>query len=142
MSLKFEICIPADKAWQAGAMQLIFAGTDLVSMGNAGTDVFGNTVPGCNNTFFQMAKDGGVDLARGLWTPWSLTTPYHTDGKWVTVSFPIKDFLYNIDGSGAARFLSSKEDFASFQLFIVGGGVSGVACTPLIKIDNIRAVKN
>ena len=34
MSLKFEICIPASGAWQAGAMQLIFAGTDKVTTGN------------------------------------------------------------------------------------------------------------
>ena len=51
MSLKFELCIPSTAAWQACAMQLIFAGTDKVSMGNAGTDCFGNTVAGCNNSY-------------------------------------------------------------------------------------------
>ena len=136
MSLKFEICIPADKAWQSCAMQMIFAGTDKVSFGNAGTDIFGNTVAGCNNSYFQSG------WARGLWTPWTAAEAYHTDGKWVTVSFPIKDFVYQGDGSGADSFLSSPEDFASLQLFLWNGGVTGVDCTPLLKIDNIRVVKN
>lgn len=136
MSLKFEICIPADKAWQSCAMQMIFAGTDKVSFGNAGTDIFGNTVAGCNNSYFQSG------WARGLWTPWTAAEAYHTDGKWVTVSFPIKDFVYQGDGSGADSFLSSPEDFASLQLFLWNGRVTGVDCTPLLKIDNIRVVKN
>lgn len=136
MSVKFELCIPANAAWQACAMQIIFAGTDRVSMGNAGTDIFGNTVAGSNNTYFQ---DG---LARGLWSPWSATEAYHTDGKWVTVSLPIKDFVYAGDGSGASSFLTGASDFASMQIFLWNGGVAGVDCTPIFKIDNIRAVKN
>ena len=138
MSLKFELCIPADGAWQACSMQLIFSGTDMVSMGNAGTDIYGNTVAGCNNTYFQV--DAG--LARGLWTPWTASQAYHTDGKWITVAFPIKDFVYNADGTGATKFLTSPEDFANLQIFLWNGGVEGVDCTPLLKIDNIRVVKN
>lgn len=136
MSLKFELCIPENAAWQACAMQLIFAGTDKVTMGNAGIDVFGNTVPGCNNTYFQD------NSARGLWTPWTPTEAYHTNGEWITVSLPIKDFIYAPDGSGASTFLSSPADFASLQIFLWNGGVTGVDCTPMLKIDNIRAVKN
>lgn len=136
MSVKFEICIPADAAWQACAMQVIFAGTDKVSMGNAGTDIYGNTVAGCNNSYFQNGS------ARGLWIPWSATEAFHTDGKWVTVSLPIKDFVYGPDGSGASTFLASPEDFASLQIFLWNGGVAGTDCTPMLKIDNIRAVKN
>ena len=134
--IKFEVCIPASNAWQAGAMQLIFAPTSMISMGNAGTDVYGNTVAGCNNTFFQ----GG--LARGLWRPWTSSEAYHTDGQWVTVSYPLSDCVYDQDGKGASTFLASVEDFASFQMFVWAGGVEGVECTPLIKIDNIRVVKN
>ena len=136
MSLKFEVCVPADAAWQSCAMQIIFAGTAKVSMGNAGTDIYGNSVAGCNNTYFQDTS------ARGLWSPWTTTEAYHTDGKWVTVTLPIKDFVYAPDGSGATTFLSSAEDFASLQLFLWNGGAAGVDCTPLLKIDNIRAVKN
>lgn len=137
MSLKFEICIPASGAWQAGAMQLIFAGTDKVTTGNGGTDIYGDAVAGPNNTFFQ---EGGWN--RGLWIPWSETEAYHTDGKWVTVSLPIKDFVYDKDGKGASAFYASEKDFAAFQMYIWSGGKTGVDCTPLIKIDNIRVVKN
>lgn len=136
MSVKFELCIPASAAWQACAMQVIFAGTDKVSMGNAGTDIFGNTVAGCNNSYFQD------NSARGIWRPWTATEAYHTDGQWITVSLPIKDFVYAPDGSGASTFLTSASDFASLQIFLWNGGVAGVDCTPMLKIDNIRAVKN
>ena len=136
MSVKFELCIPEAAAWQACAMQVIFSGTDKVSMGNAGTDIFGNTVAGCNNSYFQGTS------ARGLWTPWTSTAAYHTSGKWITVSLPIKDFVYAPDGSGASSFLSSAADFANLQIFLWNGGVEGVDCTPMLKIDNIRAVKN
>lgn len=136
MSIKFELCIPSSAAWQACAMQIIFAGTDKVSMGNAGTDIYGNPVAGCNNSYFQNTS------ARGLWTPWTATQAYHTDGKWITVTLPIKDFIYASDGSGATTFLSSAADFASLQIFLWNGGVEGVDCTPMLKIDNIRAVKN
>lgn len=133
--LKFEICIPSSGAWQACAMQLIFSGTDKVSMGNPGTDIYGNTVAGCNNAYLQ----GG--WARGLWTPWTATSAYHTDGKWITVSFPLSDFVYADDGSAATNHIGSVEDFANLQIFLWKGGVDGVDCTPLIKIDNIRVVK-
>lgn len=136
MSVKFELCIPATAAWHSCAMQVIFAGTDKVSMGNAGTDVFGNTVAGCNNSYFQD------NSARGVWRPWTTNEAYHTDGQWITVSLPIKDFVYAPDGSGASTFLTSAADFASLQIFLWNGGVAGVDCTPMLKIDNIRAVKN
>ncbi|WP_373277783.1 glycan-binding surface protein [Segatella baroniae] len=31
-------------------------------------------------------------------------------------------------------------DFTSLTIFIVGGGVNGKECKPIVKIDNIRAV--
>lgn len=137
MSLKFEICIPENGAWHSGAMQFIFAGTDKVTTGNGGTDIYGDVVAGPNNTFFQ---EGGWN--RGLWIPWTDSDAFHTSGKWITVSFPIRDFIYDKDGTGASAFYASKKDFAAFQLFLWAGGKTGVDCTPLIKIDNIRAVKN
>ena len=138
MSVKFELCIPASNAWQSGPMQIIFAGTDLVTLGNGGTDIYGNTITGPNNDYIQV---GG--LARGLWIPWTDTEAYHTDGQWVTVTLPIADFVYDKDGKGATRFLASEADFASLRIFLWSGdGQKGVDCTPLLKIDNIRAVKN
>lgn len=136
MSIKFELCIPENAAWQACAMQLIFAPVTKVSMGNAGVDINGENVAGCNNVYFQ---DGS---ARGLWRPWTDSEAYHTGGQWITVSLPISDFVYAQDGTGASSFLASSQDFASFQMFLWSGGVAGVDCTPLLKIDNIRAVHN
>lgn len=137
-AVKFELYIPESNSWQAGAMQIIFAPTSLVSFGNAGLDQFENTVAGCNNTYIKDSSEGGPDLARYLWTPWSATEAYHTGGKWITVSFPIKDFLYKHDGTGAARMLTDVTDFANMQIFIWAGGVEGVECTPVLYIDNIR----
>ena len=36
MSIKFEMYIPSSNPWSSGAMQVIFAGTDLVTYGNGG----------------------------------------------------------------------------------------------------------
>lgn len=142
--LKFELMIPSANAWQAGAMHVIFSPTSMVSLGNAGTDVFGNTVAGCNNSFLQTGANGGYDLARYLWTPWTGSEAYHTGDKWITVTMPISDFKYNADGTGAARMLSDVTDFANLDIFIWGGGadLGGVECTPLFYIDNIRVVPN
>lgn len=136
-SVKFELYIPAANAWQAGAMQIIFAPTSMVALGNGGLDVFGDIVPKANNEYIQ---EGG--LARYLWRPWTAAEAYHTGGKWVTVTCPIKDFVYDHDGAGATRMLTSVTDFASLRIFVWDGGMTGVDCTPMFYIDNIRVVPN
>lgn len=135
MSLKFEMRIPSEYPWGAGAMQVIFAGIDKVTLGNPGTDIFGNTVAGSNNSYFQ------TDLCRGLYRPWTESEPFHTDGRWITVSYPLSDCIYNTDGGKGSTPLTAA-DFSSLVLFITGGGLNGTECTPLIYIDNIRVVKN
>ncbi|MDE6160930.1 MAG: hypothetical protein K2F77_04660 [Muribaculaceae bacterium] len=140
--VKFELYIPASNAWQAGAMQLFFSPVSMVSLGNPGTDVFGDAVAGSNNSFFDSKEKGGYGLGRYLWTPWSSSEAYHTGGKWITLKFPIKDFVHDYDGTAATRMLSDVTDFANFDIFIWAGGVTGVACTPLFYIDNIRVVPN
>lgn len=143
-ALKFELCIPASNAWQAGAMQVFFSPTSLVSIGEDGQhlDIFGNTVTGSNNKFFNSKDEGGVGLARYLWTPWTASEAYHTGGKWITVVMPIKDFIYDYDGTDATRMLTDVTDFANLDIFVWAGGVEGVECTPLFYIDNIRVVPN
>ncbi|MCD8183211.1 MAG: glycan-binding surface protein [Bacteroides sp.] len=137
MSIKFEMFIPSSSPWSAGAMQVIFAGTDLVTMGDAGTDIYGNTVAGANNSFFQSEA-----LPRALYRPWTDTGSYHTDDQWVTVTLPISStFIYGFEG-GPSTGMLSEDSFASLVIFVVGGGVNGTECTPIIKIDNIRAVPN
>lgn len=137
MSIKFEMYIPSSNPWSSGAMQVIFAGTDLVTYGNGGTDIYGNAIAGPNNTYFQ-----NDELPRALYRPWTTTGSYHTDDQWVTVSLPISsNFIYGFNGGTATDTLSA-DDFASLVIFVTGGGVEGTECTPLIKIDNIRAVPN
>lgn len=137
MSIKFEMYIPSSNPWSSGAMQVIFAGTDLVTYGNGGTDIYGNAIAGPNNTYFQ-----NDELPRALYRPWTTTGSYHTDDQWVTVSLPISsNFIYGFNGGTATGTLSA-DDFASLFIFVTGGGVEGTECTPLIKIDNIRAVPN
>jgi hypothetical protein len=43
---------------------------------------------------------------------------------------------------GAATGSLNASDFSSLVIFVVGGGITGTECTPVIKIDNIRAVPN
>ncbi|MBO4664527.1 MAG: hypothetical protein J5663_08970 [Bacteroidaceae bacterium] len=136
MTLKFEMQIPKENPWCSAAMQLIFAGTNAVTIsGNGG-------YPKANNTFFKTKAEKGLDIPRALYRPWTETGSYDTGGKWITVSIPIaSSFTFNFDGSGLDYNLKT-EDFASFTMFVIGGGVKGTACNPIIRIDNIRVIPN
>jgi len=137
MAVKFEMYIPSTSPWSAGALQVIMAGADKVTYGNGGTDVYGNVIAAPNNTYFQDDV-----LPRALYRPWTTTGTYNTGDQWITVSLPIStSFVYGFSGNTATGTLS-ESDFASLVLFVVGGGVTGTDCTPIIKIDNIRAVPN
>lgn len=136
MALKFEMYIPSSNPWSAGALQAIFAGTDLITLGNGGTDIYGNTVAAPNNSYFQDNT-----LPRGFYRPWTTTGSYDTGDQWQTVTMPLSSFTYGFEGDNATRSLQ-QSDFASLVLFIVGGGVPGTDCTPIVKIDNIRVVPN
>ena len=147
MSLKFEMCIPKDNGWSAAPMQIYFGSVTQVSNGAAGTkDIYGNVLAGANNTFFH---DQGK-LARALYMPWQNTEDklYNTDGKWVTVTIPLSDFVYDYDGNKGLSY-SGVNDFSAFNIFVIKGSYNdanvlptGVDCDPIIKIDNIRVVPN
>ena len=148
MSLKFEMNIPASNGWSAAPMQIYFGSPAQISNGNAGVkDIYGNTLGGCNNTFFHEQGK----LSRGLYMPWKdeddLT--YDTNGQWTTVTIPFSEFIYDYDGNKITSTLSSPNDFGSFNIFVIKGGYNdksvlpeGVDCNPYIKIDNIRVVPN
>lgn len=136
MAYKFEMYIPSSNPWKAGAMQIIVGGVDKVTNGSTGVkDIDGNTLGGANNNYFN-----NDELPRALYRPWTATGSYDTGDQWVTVTIPIKSsFTYGFSGAAATGTLSA-DDFSSLILFIVGGGIEGEECNPIIKIDNIRAV--
>ena len=119
-----------------------------ITNGAAGVkDIYGNTLGGANNTFFHEQGK----LNRALYMPWKDNDDklYHTDGKWTTVTIPFSDFTMDYDGNKIDVFFTSTADFGSFNIFIIRGGYDdksalpvGVACNPIIKIDNIRVVPN
>ena len=129
MALKFELFIPSSNPWMAGAMQLIFCSSD-----KAANDSWQN------NTFVHTsATDGGLDLCRGLYRPWETTGSFDTGDKWITVTVPFSEFTYNADGTSGAVPLAKPEDFATFVIWPWSGGVIGTECTPIFRIDNLRA---
>lgn len=147
MSLKFEMCIPKDNGWSAAPMQIYFGSVSQVSNGAAGVqDIYGNVLAGANNNFFHEQGK----LARALYMPWQNTDDktYNTEGKWVTVTIPLADFVYDYDGNKGLSY-TGVNDFSAFNIFVIKGAYNdasvlptGVDCNPIIKIDNIRVVPN
>ncbi len=129
MGIKFELCIPAENPWSSGALQIVFT-----SAARCANDAWQN------NTYIRTSAKGGLDLCRALYRPWEKTGEFHTDGKWITVTIPFSEFIYNLDGTPGKVPLSSPEDFASLIFWVWEGGMRGKECTPIFRIDNIRAV--
>lgn len=124
MCLKFELCVPSANPWKAGAMQIIFAPYSAIQLRAA------------NNTFFHETPDL---LPRALYRPWQATGSYDTGDKWVTVTVPFSAFAFDFEGGPSSGSLTP-DHFASLTIFVVGGGINGTECQPVLKIDNIRAV--
>ena len=112
--LKFEINVT--QAWSAGALQMIF-------------------------TPWSLSKTNGYIIdgvtPRGLWRPWESGNTYTTDG-WVTVSFPLSNFIYSHTGSTLQK--PSAGNLGGLTFFVYHGGILGKDCAPYICIDNIRVV--
>ena len=125
MGIKFELCIPESNPWSSAAMQVVFTSAEVCA-----NDSWQN------NTYIQ--PDQG--LCRGLYRPWEASGSFHTSGKWITVTIPFSEFVYNSDGTKGSVPLQSPNDFASLVIWPWEGGVAGTACTPIFRIDNIRAV--
>lgn len=125
MGIKFEINIPKENPWKSAAMQIVF--TDAETCANDSWQ---------NNDYIQPAQG----LCRALWRPWEATGSYDTNGEWITVTIPFTDFRFNADGTEGKVALKEASDFASLVIWPWSGGVKGTECTPIFKIDNIRAV--
>ncbi len=138
MALKFELYIPSATPWMSGAMQLIIGGVDVVTDGAEGAiDIYGNVTAGANNKF--ISGDGVPQAPRALWIPWKETGSYDTGDKWVTITIPYTDFNKMSDGTANSAEIKP-DSFTSLTIFVWAGGVTGTACNPIMKIDNIRAV--
>lgn len=129
MAFKFELYIPSSNPWMSGALQLVFCSAD-----KAANDEWQN------NTYIDVAANGGYDLCRGFYRPWEATGSFDTGDKWITVTVPFSEFTYNADGTAGAVPLQKPEDFASFCIWAWSGGLAGTECTPIFRIDNLRAV--
>lgn len=142
MALKFEMYIPTSNPWSAGAMQVCFEGVDKVTISGNPIDGY-SSVAGANAYVFngEGPEECGT-WGRAMYRPWTTTGSYDTGDKWVTVTLPISSF--NVDRTGAVttNLFKSVDDFASLTIFVLGGGINGTECTPIIKIDNIRVVPN
>jgi hypothetical protein len=137
MALKFEILVPASNPWNNTPMQICFAGVDFVTFGNGGIeDIDGNIVAGANNTYMS-----GNDAPRAFFTPWKATGSFDTGDQWMTVAIPFTEFNLGWNAQPAGTSLNASS-FTSMWMFITDGGMEpvGTSCTPIIKIDNIRAV--
>ncbi len=137
MALKFEMCVPAEHPWNNTPMQIVFGGVDLISYGNANIkDIYGNTVAGQNNTYMN-----GNEAPRVFYMPWEGSGSFDTAGNWITVTIPLTDVNKGWDGSTATHEVNA-DSFSSIWFFICNGGVEfpEASCTPIIKIDNVRAV--
>lgn len=140
-ALKFEMYIPKTNPWMSGAMQICFEGVDKVTY--SGNPIAGASKVVSGNAYAFNGEDEALgNWGRALYRPWTSTGSYDTGDEWVTVTIPLSDFKYNRIGGTAISVPSSVEDFASLTIFVVGGGISGTSCYPLIKLDNIRVVPN
>ena len=139
MAYKFELYIPESNPWKGGALQILPASIYTVHNGdNKGvTDADGKALPGCNNKYIG---DDGAKYPRALYTPWA-DGMFDTGGKWITVTIPMSTILYQANGALTEGDPVNASSFDSLVLFLNGsGGLSGEDCTPILKIDNIRAV--
>lgn len=131
MSLKFEMQVPSSNSWNNSAMQIIMASGAQIHIWEASWDFFN--------------ADASLQAPRAMYRPWQ-TAPngdFHTNGEWITVTIPFSAFVYNYEGGATANPITGPESFGSFQMCVVGGGVTTEKeCTPIIRVDNIRAVEN
>ena len=136
MALKFEMCIPSENPWSNTPMMIVFGGVDLISFGATTTDIYGNARAGQNNTYMNAHE-----APRAFYMPWALTGSYDTGGRWITVTIPLSEVNLGWDGTAVTKEVNA-DSFSSCWFFICNGGLDlpEAKCTPIIKIDNVRAV--
>jgi hypothetical protein len=83
----------------------------------------------------------GNEAPRAFYMPWALTGSYDTGDKWITVTIPLSEANLGWNGTAVTKEVNA-DSFASCWFFICNGGLDlpEASCTPIIKIDNVRAV--
>lgn len=153
MSLKFEMYVPSSNPWNAGGMQISFMGYDKVTLngetGGEGKPVddssYDGYVSGPNAFVFNgegKRNKKEETYGRAIYRPWQSTGTFDTANEWITVTIPLSSFNLDNKGNATTNLPNKITDFASLTMFVVGGGVNGTECKPIIKIDNIRVVPN
>jgi hypothetical protein len=131
-SLKFEVRVP--NTWSACALRILFTGKDDVMLNwQNGNGLTYDPSWGAANAY--MGDDASYPCM--LWNPWAETGSYQND-NWITVTIPMKECKYNKDGEAAST--KGAGHYSGISLFLNGGGIDGVACTPIIHVDNVRIV--
>ena len=116
-TLKFEVNVV--RPWSALAMQFFFGPQGMTN---------------------GPMWDNGWPV--GLWTPWAIggnVVPYTTDG-WITVSMPLSEFTKDNQGGTSLLSQSFPPAFGALTIVVFRGGIEGLACNPLILMDNIRVI--
>ncbi|MCG6187249.1 glycan-binding surface protein [Maribellus maritimus] len=113
--LKFECYVV--EPWKSAALQMIFT-----PYSTTGTNSY-------------LAD---TNVPRALWTPWTETGSYQTEG-WTTVSIPLSNFKYTHEGQTSANSLTN-DMLGGLTFFVWHGGLTGEDCTIHMCIDNIRVV--
>ena len=136
MALKFELYVPSSNPWNNTPMMIVFGGVDLISFGDVTVDIYGNQCAGQNNTYMN-----GNEAPRAFFMPWEATGTFDTEDHWVTVTIPLSEVNLGWDGTAVSKEINA-DSFSSCWFFICNGGLDlpEASCTPIIKIDNVRAV--
>ncbi len=136
MALKFELYVPSSNPWNNTPMMIVFGGVDLISFGDVTVDIYGNQCAGQNNTYMN-----GNEAPRVFFMPWEATGTFDTEDHWVTVTIPLSEVNLGWDGTAVTKEVNA-DSFSSCWFFICNGGLDlpEASCTPIIKIDNVRAV--
>lgn len=132
MSFKMELYVPSSNPWDFVPLTIMF-----MNHKDAANDSWQN------NKYIHNSKNGGLDLPRAMFSPWKNGGAYTTGDKWVTITIPLTDFIYNADGSVTDKKMSIE----SFDSFIIWPflEVEKAPCDEfemVFRYDNLRLVPN
>lgn len=135
MSLKFEMQIPSTNPWTIGYMQIIVSAPKQIHIWEASWN------------FFSGGDKEDVTLMspRAFYAPWdNKDKTFDTAGEWITVTIPFTAFGFDYTRGGTANPIVDENSFGGLTMCLIGSPAikDDRTCKPILRIDNIRAVKN